>query len=111
LWPPAAADAARRFLEAYLPFTYGQLPAREIPAASSALRARIASNRPRVPEAIHRLHPRVTNLLVEPARVQDAGAGWAASATVVDGLESYPVAVKLGEIDGRWIVTALLPPR
>jgi hypothetical protein len=110
LWPQAAADAARRFLKAYIPFTYGQLPASAIPAASSALRAHIASNRPRVPRTIHHLHPRIASLFMEPARVQDAGTGWAASAAIDDGLERYPVVVKLGEIDGRWFVTTLLPP-
>jgi hypothetical protein len=91
-----------------VPFTYGQLPASRIQAASSALRAHIAANPPHVPPAIHRLHPRITALHIEPAEIDDGGKGWAASATVKDGIETYVVTVKLGQTGGQWLATRLL---
>jgi hypothetical protein len=62
-----------------------------------------------VPPAIHKLHPRIAAVYIEPAQVDNAGAGWAASAAVVDGVERYTVTVKLGTAGGRWVVVALLP--
>jgi hypothetical protein len=110
LWPRAALSAARRFLRTYLPFTYGQLPARTIRGAVPALRMRIAARPPEVPATIRRLHPRVTALTIIPARITDAGAGWAATATVSDRQETYHVTVTLARQHGRWLVTALLAP-
>jgi hypothetical protein len=110
LWPSAALSAARRFLRTYLPFTYGQLPARTIRGAVPALRTRIAASPPEVPATIRRLHPRVTALTIIPARIIDSGAGWAAIATVTDRLETYHVTVTLGQQHGRWLVTSILAP-
>lgn len=110
LWPHAAGNAAQRFLRTYLPYTYGQLPPRAIQAAAPRLRARIAANPPEVPAAIRRLHPTVTALTIIPARIADAGAGWAATATVTDGPQNYEVTVKVGRQHGRWLVTAILTP-
>ena len=110
LWPRAALSAARRFLRTYLPFTYGQLPAWAIRGAVPALRTRIAASPPEVPATIRRLHPRVTALTIIPARIMDAGAGWAATATVTDRLETYHVTVTLGQQHRRWLVTSILAP-
>jgi hypothetical protein len=110
LWPRAALTTARRFLNTYLRFTYGQLPARTIRGAAPALRTRIAASPPQVPATIRHLHPRVTALTIIPARIIDAGAGWAATATVSDRHETYPVTVTLGQQHGRWLVTAILAP-
>jgi hypothetical protein len=110
LWPRGALSAARRFLRTYLPFTYGQLPARAIQAAAPSLRARIAANPPQVPAAIRRLRPRVTALAIIPARIIDAGARWAATATVSDRQETYHVIVTLDQQHGHWLVTAILTP-
>ena len=110
LRPRATLTAARQFLSTYLPFTYGQRPARAIHGAVPALRTRIAANPPQVPATIRRLHPRVTALTIIPARIIDAGARWAATATVSDRHETYHVTVMLGRRHGRWLVTAILAP-
>ena len=108
LWPSSARRAAWRFFATYVPFTYGQLPSRGIVAASSSLVARLAANPPEVPAAMHRLHPHITALDMIPARIIDAGAGWAATATITDGIETYQMTVKLDQPHGRWLVTGLL---
>lgn len=110
LWPPAALTAARRFLRTYLPFSYRQLGAGAIQAVTPRLRARIAANPPGVPATIRRLRPRVTALTIIPARIIDAGAGWATTATVTDRHETYHVTVTLGQQHGRWLVTSILAP-
>jgi hypothetical protein len=92
----------------YLPFTYSQLPATKIQAAAPRLHAHLAANPPEVPQAIHHLHPRVTALAIIPARIADAGEGWAATVTVTDGLESYDITVKLAQLHRRWLVTTVL---
>jgi hypothetical protein len=109
-WPTGADDAARRFVMTYLSFTYAQLPARKIQAVVPELQAQIAANPPKVPAQVHRLHPRVTTLAIIPARIADAGTGWAATATVTDGLESYQIAVKVAARQRRWLATAILAP-
>jgi hypothetical protein len=108
LWPTGADRAARQFVTTYLRFTYAQLPPRKIQAATPQLQAHIAANPPEVPEQIHRLRPRVIMLAIIPARIADAGAGWAATATVTDGLESYQITVNLGSRQRRWLATAIL---
>jgi hypothetical protein len=91
-----------------VPFTYAQLPASKIRADDPQLQAHIAANAPEVPEWVHRLHPEVSTLAVIPARLADAGAGWAATVTVTDGLESYQISVKIAPRARRWLVTAIL---
>ena len=110
LWPRGALNAARRFLSTYLPFTYGQIPARAIRSAVPALRTRIASNPLAVSATVRRLHPQVTALTIIPARIIDAGAGWAATATVTDRHETYQVTVTLDQQHGQWLVTSILAP-
>jgi hypothetical protein len=110
LWPAAADHAARQFVTTYLRFTYAQLPASKIQAVAPQLQAHIAANPPEVPEQIHRLRPRVTTLAIIPARIADAGAGWAATVTVTDGLESYQITVNLAPRQRRWLATAILAP-
>jgi hypothetical protein len=110
LWPEAARRVAAQFLSTYLPFTYAQIPASKIRAVTPALRSRIAADPPDVPSVIRRLHPQITGLAIIPGRIVDAGPGWAATATITDGQESYQVMVKLDHLRGRWLVTALLTP-
>jgi hypothetical protein len=110
LWPTAARSGARRFLSTYLPFTYAQIPASKIQAATPALHARIASDPPDVPSPIRRLHPQITALAIIPARIVNPGSGWAATATITDGQQRYQVTIKLGHAHGRWLVTAILTP-
>lgn len=106
-WPRGAQKPARRFLNTYLRFTYGQLPARDIAGATPQLRARLAANPPAVPAATRRLRSHITALALIPARIADAGPGWAATATVTDRQETYQVTVKLGRRHGRWLITAI----
>jgi hypothetical protein len=110
LWPQAARSAARRFLSTYLPFTYAQIPASKIRAATPALHARIASDPPDVPSPIRRLHPHISTLAIIPARIVNAGSGWAATATITDGQQRYQLTIKLGHAHGRWLVTGILTP-
>jgi hypothetical protein len=110
LWPTGADYAARRFVTTYLRFTYAQLPASKIRAVAPQLQAHIAANPPEVPEQIHRLHPRVTTLTIIPARIADAGTGWAATVTVTDGRESYQIIINLAARQRRWLATAILAP-
>jgi hypothetical protein len=109
-WPEAAQDAARSFLATYVPFTYAQLAANKIRADDEQLQAHIAANPPEVPAWVHRLHPKVSTLAIIPARLADAGAGWAATVTVTDGMESYQVSVKIAPRPQRWLVTSILTP-
>jgi hypothetical protein len=110
LWPQAARSAARRFLSTYLPFTYAQIRASKIQAATPTLHIRIASDPPDVPSPIRRLHPQITALTIIPARIVNAGSGWAATATITDGQQRYQVTIKLGHAHGRWLVTGILTP-
>jgi hypothetical protein len=110
LWPEAARDAALSFLATYVPFTYGQLLASNIRADDPELQGHIAANPPEVPEWVHRLHAEVSTPAIIPARLADAGAGWVATVTVTDGLESYQVSVKIAPRRRRWLVTSILTP-
>jgi hypothetical protein len=110
LWPQAAQVAARSFLATYVPFTYAQLPASKIRADDPQLQAQIAANPPGVPEWVDRLHPDISTPAIVPARLADAGAGWAATVIVTDGLERYQISVKIALRQRRWLVTSILSP-
>jgi hypothetical protein len=103
-------DAARSFLATYVPFTYAQLPASKIRADDPRLQAYIAANPPAVPEWVDRLHPDLSTPTIVPARLADAGAGWAATVVVADGLESYRISVKIAARPWRWLATSILTP-
>jgi hypothetical protein len=97
----AAKRAARRFLEGYLPYTYGQGSANRILAADEELRDRLQEERPRVPAGERRRTPRV--LLV-----QAEGAGPVRArlvALVDDGARRYTVPLELEQQRSGWIVT------
>jgi hypothetical protein len=79
-------------------------------APTPALHARIASDPPDVPSPIRRLHPHISTLAIIPARIVNAGSGWAATATITDGQQRYQVTIKLGHAHGRWLVTGILTP-
>ena len=97
----AAKRTARRFLTDYLPYTYGRRPARSIRAATPPLRRRLATERPRVPPAVRRRHPRV--LLVQAEGVSRTHG--AVTALVSDGGHRYTVELELHRGRPGWTVT------
>ena len=97
----AAKRAARRFLADYLPYTYGRRRARSIRRATARLRRRLATQRPRVPAAVRRRHPRV--LLVQAEDVSPTHA--AVTALVSDGDHRYTVELELHRARSGWTVT------
>jgi hypothetical protein len=105
--PPAGLRAAtNRFLSTYLPYTYGQLPGRRLRNASLRLLHHLERQPPNAPPAVRSLQPAARSLAFE----LDPAGGWAAIVTVVDGQQSYRVTVKLDDVHGRWLVTAILAP-
>jgi hypothetical protein len=79
---------ARRFLRGYLPYLYGQGPARAIRGSTDVLRRRLTAARLRVPPAARRRHPRVVRVVADPL---DLGR-WHVVATVADGgVSRYPI--------------------
>jgi hypothetical protein len=90
--------AASRFLEGYLPYTYGAPP--RIAGASAELRRRLARERPRVPPAERRRRPRVEHLQAEGASRRRADV----AALVSDGTRRYTVLLELSRTADRWRV-------
>jgi hypothetical protein len=88
-----AETAARRFLDGYLAYLYGQGPAGAIDAASHALRHRLQVGRPRVSPAMRRRHGRVVELDAHPV---DGTERVAVTATIDDGgVARYPISLTL----------------
>ena len=88
-----ASVAARRFLEGYLPYSYGRRPAREIRSLTPALRRDLVRHTPRVPPALaDKARPRLTGGLtlsgidaervILLARIDDGRSRYAALLTV-----------------------------
>ena len=101
----ASKRAARRFLAAYLPFTYGRGDARELPAAAPQLRAVLASEPPRVPATERDRVPRVV-LLQSNGVSHDAAE---LVAIVDDGAGHYSVHLRLVNTASGWLVIGLGP--
>jgi hypothetical protein len=106
---PAVGDvrrskqAARRFLAGYLPFTYGHGNAAAIAAATPELRAELARQRPRVPVAERRRHPRLELLQTNGVSRERATL----AALVHDGHRRYTVRLELASTARGWLVTGL----
>lgn len=91
------ARQARRFWAGYLPFLYGQGPARAIRAGTVSLRRRLETVRLRVPPAARRRRPRVVRVTVAP--LDDRR--WHAVATIADGgVAQYPIELLVTVSDG-----------
>ena len=101
----ASKRAARRFLAAYLPFTYGRGDARELPAAAPQLRAVLASEPPRVPATERDRVPRV--VLLQSNGVSHEAAELVA--IVDDGAGHYSVHLRLVNTASGWLVIGLGP--
>jgi hypothetical protein len=104
--PPGLRAATTRFLVTYLPYTYGQLPARRVTNSSPQLRHHLERQPPHIPTAVRSLHPAVRALSFE----RDPAGGWAAITTVTDRQQTYQLTIKLDHAHGRWLATAILTP-
>jgi hypothetical protein len=98
-----ARRAARRFLRGYLPYSYGHRRASSIAATTPGLRAQLARERPRVPSAERRRHPRVELLQTDGVNRERA----ALLALVRDGKRRYSVGLQLANTPAGWLVTGL----
>ena len=99
----SAKRAAMRFLDGYLPYTYGQRRAGRITAASVQLRRRLAARPPRVPPRERHRRPRVV-------LVQSNGVGRDRAelvALIRDGARRYTVPLELTHGRAGWTVTAV----
>ena len=98
-----AKRAARRFLAAYLPYSYGQAGAREITNADADLRRRLTREPPRVPPRVRRRRPRLELLHADGAGRDRARM----VALVSDGRRRYTVGLELARSGSGWNVTAV----
>ena len=103
--PDAARDTAITFTTGYLAYTYGHASAGQLRRVTSALRAGLATNPPRVPPTVRALDPRIASLALTPD-----GKGWLASANVTDGQNTYQVISILGQVHRSWRVIAVRSP-
>ena len=97
-----AGRAARRFLEGYLPYSYGRRNAGSIRSATPALRSALARQAPRVPPALAaKARPRVKDL--KPS-------GFATGRVILlahidDGQSRYVALLTVQRRDNRWVVS------
>jgi hypothetical protein len=99
----AAGRAAQAFLGAYVPYTYGQVRARQIPAADPALIAQLAASPPSVPPAVRARHPEVMSLSVSAQQAAQIGF----EADVSDGTDTYAIPLTVTHEHNQWLVTSV----
>src|SRR4051812_33302142 len=102
-----AFAAARRFLEGYLPYSYGRGPAGRIDAVAPPLAATLRRSPPRVPARIANdstLRPHVIALEVASA---NGDLGYDLRAAIDDGRRSYTMTLAVRPDGARWLVTAV----
>jgi hypothetical protein len=99
-----AIAAARRFLEGYLPYSYGKASASGITAAAPGLMRTLRAAPPRVPATVAKAHPR---LLWVRAQASTRDRTITAVAAVDDGQRRYKVPLEVREVDGRWTISAI----
>lgn len=98
--------ATRRFMDGYLPYSYGRGDAREIRGAAPALIVLLTEKPPRVPDSVRGRRASVELVQLDGAGPSDA----AAIAMVNDGVTRYSVHVRLiRTTSGGWIVTEVGP--
>lgn len=90
--------AARRFVEGYVEFMYGQLDAQDIPSASPDL----PLDEPRVSGAVMRRSPEIIRLQVDEGG-SDTNVPF--RATVDDGRRIYSVQFVMSAVGSRWLAT------
>jgi hypothetical protein len=96
----AAKRAARRFLAAYLAYSYGRRGADVIPNASGRLRARLVRARPRVPPGVRKRRPHIVLLHAHGVAPRSGEL----VALVSDGARSYSVRLELERAPAGWRV-------
>jgi hypothetical protein len=95
-----AKRAARQFVSAYLPYSYGHGRPTRIPAATAALSRRLTRARPRVPARERRLHPRLVLLQSDAVGHRHAQL----LALIDDGARRYTLQLELSRSRGSWTV-------
>jgi hypothetical protein len=100
----AAATAARVFLRAYLPYSYGHVDADRIRDAAPRLVRALHNAPPRVSTAEARAFPRLRSVLPEAAT---GDRDVLIVAAVDDGLRRYDVRLTLHHDAHRWLVTGI----
>lgn len=97
----AAKKASQRFLDGYLPWTYGRGDAMALETATVALRRRLDAQPPRVPPAQRERTARVELMQVQGAASRRMGM----VAIVNDGRARYSVSLQLARYPEGWKVT------
>ena len=99
-----ATQTARRFLRAYLAYSYGRAGLHSVRGADPQLMNALRRARPRVPPAARRRPPRITTIQV----LEQARGALQATATITDGHRvPYALVVYLDRRPGGWTVTRL----
>src|SRR3954453_19574911 len=100
----AAATAARVFLHAYLPYSYGRVDPDRIRGAAPRLVRALHDAPPRVPAAVTRARPRLGSVLAQAA----TGDGDVLVVAAVDDVRRrYDVRLTVHHGADRWIVTEI----
>jgi hypothetical protein len=100
----AAATAARVFLHAYLPYSYGRVDADRIRGAARPLVRALRDAPPRVPAVVARARPRLVSVLAEAAT---GDRDVLIVAAVDDGRRRYDVRLTVHHGADRWVVTEI----
>jgi len=99
-----AEQTARAFLAGYVPYSYGQVAAHGIRAATPALRRELAAHPPRVSAAARQAaRPRVRQLRVSGLH----GPRAYVLAQIDDGWRTYPTSLTLERHGHRWLVATV----
>ena len=99
----AASAAARRFLDGYLPYSYGRGKADAISDATPALRSTLARNAPRVPPALAaKARPRIVG---NPQVSGIAGGRVILLARIDDGQSRYVALLTVQRRGRQWAVS------
>jgi hypothetical protein len=98
-----ASTAARRFLDGYLPYSYGRGKADAISSVTPALRRTLAKNAPRVPPALAaKARPR---LLGRPQASGISGGRVILLARIDDGQSRYAALLTVRRQGSQWVVS------
>jgi hypothetical protein len=98
-----ASAAARRFLDGYLPYSYGRGKADAISSAAPGLRSTLAKNAPRVPPALAaKARPR---LLGRPQVSGISGGRVILLARIDDGQSRYVALLTVQRRGSQWVVS------
>jgi hypothetical protein len=100
----AAATAARVFLHAYLPYSYGRVGADRIRGAARPVVGALREAPPRVAAAVARARPRLVSVLAQAAT---GDRDVLIVAAVDDGQRRYDVRLTVHHGADRWVVTEI----